>query len=235
MSGMVETPCSRRRSRPSPLPRWARTASMVGMPSSCRRPSPLVSSKASSNTSPARAMSPRSSPAVWESCIPASPAHSSANVRFSTGSKGSLRSGVVKHRVACPCRREDGHLLPATGCESQDAGALQRREPRARHRLARREDDSPVSRKRAEEGAVVDGRPPLPSLRDPAVDRLGVQILIAPLGHATHNTFAYWLVKDSSPTTSTQGQPCQPHQASPVLSPVDSNGTEAYHPPRGMR
>lgn len=115
MSGMVGTPCSRRRIRPSPLTRWARTASMVGMPSSCRRPSPLVSSKASSSTSPARAMPPRSSPAVWENCIPASPAHSSANVRFSTGSKGSLRSGVVKHRVACPCRREDGHLPSPAG------------------------------------------------------------------------------------------------------------------------
>lgn len=159
MCGMVGTPCSRRRICPSPLPRWARTASMVGMPSSCRRPSPLVSSKASSSTSPARAMPPRSSPAVWENCIPASPAHSSANVRFSTGSKGSLRSGVVKHRATCPCRREYGHLLPPASDGPQDAGAIQRWEPRARHRLARCENDPPVPGKRAEEGAVVYGRP----------------------------------------------------------------------------
>jgi hypothetical protein len=64
---------------------------------------------------------------------------------------------------------------------------------------------------------------------------LGVQILIALLGHTTHNLFAFLLVKDSVPPTSTQGRPRQPHQASPVLSPADSDGKEAYHPPRGMR
>lgn len=52
-----------------------------------------------------------------------------------------------------------GICCPPAGDGPQDAGAIQRWEPRARHRLARHEDDPPVPGKRAEEGAVVDGRP----------------------------------------------------------------------------
>ena len=77
-------------------------------------------------------------------------AHPSASVRFSTGSKGSLRTGVVKHRATCPCRREDGHLLPppATGPRTRAPSSGGNHERGTGWRGARTIRQSPASARR---------------------------------------------------------------------------------------
>ena len=89
-----------------------------------------------------------------------------------------LLFGIIQNRTFCSRRRENGHLLAASGSKAQHPGSFQITEPVPGDRLCRRQIYLPFSLRRLHPGIMINGSSPFPSVFYPAINRFRVDLCV---------------------------------------------------------